>query len=62
MLLLTVQTFDFDKPGELTMLERHACESYFNQQQPDKVSYALIMHIRHFTSSAALHLPLTPPS
>ena len=41
---LAVQTFDFDKPGELTMLERHACESYFNQQQPDKVSHALVMH------------------
>ena len=40
MLLYYLQTFDFDKPGELTMLERHACLSYHNQQHPDMVCCA----------------------
>lgn len=36
--ILALQTFDFDKPGELTSLERNACISYYNQQHPDRVS------------------------
>lgn len=38
--IISLQTFDFDKPGELTSLERNACISYYNQQHPDRVSSA----------------------
>ncbi|KAL3131125.1 hypothetical protein ABBQ38_000430 [Trebouxia sp. C0009 RCD-2024] len=34
-LLYFSQTFDFDKPGELTSLERNACLCYYNQH-PDR--------------------------
>ena len=35
-----LQTFDFDKPGELTSLERNACLCYYNQQHPERVCNA----------------------
>lgn len=39
-IIIALQTFDFDRPGELTSLERNACISYYNQQHPDRVSSA----------------------
>ncbi len=33
-----MQTFDFQKPGEMTKLERNACLSYYNHHYQDNVS------------------------
>lgn len=50
-----VQTFDFDKPGELSSLERNACLCYYNQH-PDRVSKQASQSIS-LVPVVLLHMP-----
>ncbi len=40
-----MQTFDFQKPGEMTKLERNACLSYYNHHYQDKAGSASWQYI-----------------
>ena len=55
-----MQTFDFQKPGEMTKLERNACLSYYNHHYQDKASSASWQYIVCACDPSTCNSPTCP--